>query len=205
MGSGEPDRYNIESPFRPEDSISPLWSKTPFPPPICKSQGHLVRRICILGTSCEVLSELDSRGTVFLLNADARDEWIETDLWVITGSHNVYNTSHIKRSHQALDSVKHLVHMCQNKFSPCSIEPWVSQEPLHLCDQEGIVLPPLIPLSLSEKGLSVVSGMKQDCGRMQLRMNAITKNWFGAYFDIFGGLREEIQHTYIVLLIWELH
>ena len=65
------------------------------------------------------------------------------------------------------------------------------------------MLPPLIPLSLSEKGLSVVSGMKQDCGRMQLRMNAITINWFGAYFDIFGGLREEIQHN--VLLISELH
>ena len=116
------------------------------------------------------------------------------------------HTSHIKRSHQTLDSVRHLMPMCLNKFSPCSIEPWVSQEPLHLCDQEGILLPPLIPLSLSEKGLSVASGVKQDCGRMHLRMNAITINWFGAYFDIFGGLREEIQHILcIVLLILELH
>ena len=83
------------------------------------------------------------------------------------------------------------MHMCLNKFSPCSIEPWVSPEPLHLCDQEGIVLPPLIPQSLSEKGLSVASVVKQDCGRMHLRMNAITINWFGAFHDIFGGLREE--------------
>ena len=87
------------------------------------------------------------------------------------------HTSHIKRSHQTLDSVRHSMHMCLNKFSPCSIEPWVSPEPLHLCDQEGILLPPLIPLSLSEKGLSVVSGVKQDCGRMHLRMNELL--WTG--------------------------
>ena len=104
-GAGEPDRYNNGSrkSFRPEDSMSPLWSKTPFPPPICKSQGHLVRHICILGSGCEVLSELDSRGTVFLPNADARDEWIETDLWVITGSNNVYTL------HTSKGVTKHLI------------------------------------------------------------------------------------------------
>ena len=198
MEAREPDHYNNKSrkSFRPEDSMSPFWSKTPFPPPICKSQGHLVRHIRILGSNCKVLSESGSRGTVFLSTADARDEWIETDLWVVTGSNNVYtlHTSHNKRSHQTLESVKHFMHMYLNKFSPCSVEPWVSPEPLHLCAQEGILLPPLIPLSLSEKGLSVASGVKQGSGRMHLRMNAITSNWFGAYFDIFGGLRKEIQY-----------
>ena len=116
MEAREPDHYNNKSrkSFRPEDSMSPFWSKTPFPPPICKSQGHLVRHIRILGSNCKVLSESGSRGTVFLSTADARDEWIETDLWVITGSNNVYtlHTSHNKRSHQTLDPVKHCMRTC---------------------------------------------------------------------------------------------
>ena len=43
----------------------------------------------------------------------------------------------------------------------------------------------------------MASGVKQDCGRMHLRMNAITINWFGAYFDIFGGLKRR-NSAYIV-------